>query len=66
MGFGKGKNKEILNFKANLILDCKQGNLENINIKHLDTREIELKSKTKFISLKYDNGKWKMLLERWI
>ena len=59
--------KELINDEIEI--EIKNGRYYNItfeNIKHLDTREIELKSKTKFISLIYDNGKWKMLLERWI
>lgn len=36
------------------------------NIKHLDTKDLEHKTKTKLISIKYDNDNWIILLERWI
>lgn len=36
------------------------------NIKHLDTKDLEHKTKTKLIRIKYDNDNWVILLERWI
>lgn len=36
------------------------------NIKHLDTKDLEHKTKTKLIRIKYDDDNWIILLERWI
>ncbi len=36
------------------------------NIKYLDTKDLEHQTKTKIISIKYDEDEWEMLLERWI
>lgn len=36
------------------------------NIKHLDTKDLEHKTKTKLIRIKYDDNNWIILLERWI
>lgn len=36
------------------------------NIKYLDTKDLEHKTKTKLIRIKYDNDNWIILLERWI
>lgn len=36
------------------------------DIKYLNTKELEHKTKTKLISIEYDDNDWIILLERWI
>ena len=36
------------------------------NIKYLNTKELEHKTKTKLISIEYNDNDWVILLERWI